>query len=99
MVDLITILYPENENILPGTINYNTVDAMYITSIGAITMYLENRKIVVEIRDELGVEDITTTKKAFQAILNAVEILPGGKVTTVEFPPNVKCESVSIQVY
>ena len=99
MVDLITILYPEDENILPGTINYNTVDAMYITSIGAITMYLENKKIVVEIRDELGVEDITTTKKAFQAILNAVEISPGGKVTTVEFPPNVQCTGVNSSLY
>jgi len=99
MVDLITILYPEEGNILPGTINYNTVLAMYITGVGTITIYLENRKTLVEIRDEFADEDINATKKAFQAILNTLELAPGDNVTTVVFPPNVKCESVSSELY
>jgi len=98
MIDLIKILYPEEGIIVPVAINFSVVKAMELKG-DSVIIFSENQEITIGIADGLGVEDINATKKAFQAILNAIETAPGGKVTTVVFPPNVQCTGVSYKFY
>ena len=98
MIDLIKILYPEEGIIVPIAINFSVVKAMDLKE-DVVVILSETRAINIGIADGLGVKDINATKKAFQAILNAIETAPGGKVTTVVFPPNVQCTGVSYTPY
>jgi hypothetical protein len=98
MIDLIKILYPEEGIIFPIAINFNVVKSMSLKE-DAVIISSETRAINIGIADGLGIKDINAAKKAFQAILNAIETAPGGKVTTVVFPPNVQCTGVSYIPY
>ena len=98
MIDLIKILYPDTGIILPIAINFNVVKSMSLKG-DVVIILLETQEINIGIADGLGIKDINATKKAFQAILNAIETAPGGKVTTVVFPSNVQCTGMSSYPY
>jgi len=98
MIDLIKILYPDTGIILPIAINFNVVKSMSLKG-DVVIILLETQEINIGIADGLGIKDINATKKAFQAILNAIETAPGGKVTTVVFPPNVQCTGMASYPY